>query len=98
MIMHMKKQTSPFHYILVLAVSIGSCYLSPAQIIQDETPQDRYYMRKARVTNFWEMKDFRDVFHVDKYLMGRQRFSGNIAYNWQRVLLSDEGPKKLTYA
>ena len=38
-----------------------------AQIIDPSAPQDRYYMRKARVTNFWEMKDFRDVFYADKY-------------------------------
>lgn len=60
-----------------------------AQIIDDNTPQDRYYMRKARVTNFWEMKDFRDVFYVDKYLLGRNRISGNLTYNWQRVIVSD---------
>jgi hypothetical protein len=69
---------------LVLLFSLGS-----AQIIDDHGPQDRYYMRKARVTNFWKMKDFRDVFYVDKYLLGRNRFSGNITYNWQRVILSD---------
>ena len=46
-------------------------------------------MRKARVTNFWEMKDFRDVFYVDKYLLGRNRFRGNFTYNWQRVILND---------
>ena len=62
-----------------------------AQIIADEAPKDRYYMRKARVTNFWEMKDFRDVFHVDKYMLGRNRFSGNFAYNWGRVLVYDDG-------
>ncbi len=69
----------------------GALFLQPlnAQIIQDNVPQDRYYMRKARVTNFWEMKDFRDVFYVDKYLLGRNRFSGNLAYNYQRVILTD---------
>jgi hypothetical protein len=60
-----------------------------SQIIQDNAPQDRYYMRKARVKNFWDMKDFRDVFYVDKYYLGRNRFSGNFAYNYQRVILSD---------
>lgn len=73
----------------VLFVFAGPSLL--AQIIADEAPKDRYYMRKARVTNFWEMKDFRDVFHVDKYLLGRNRFSGNFAYNWQRVLVFDDG-------
>jgi hypothetical protein len=73
----------------LLALSVSTSSLLQAQIIQDEAPQDRYYMRKARITNFWQMKDFRDVFHVDKYLLGRNRFSGNLAYNWQRVLLKD---------
>lgn len=62
-----------------------------SQILADEAPRDKYYMRKARVTNFWEMKDFRDVFHVDKYLLGRNRFSGNISYNFARVLVADNG-------
>ncbi len=60
-----------------------------AQIIQDEAPKDRYYMRKARVKNFWDMKDFRDVFYVDKFLLGRNRISGNVTYNYQRVIMSD---------
>lgn len=64
-----------------------------AQIIADEAPKDRYYMRKARVTNFWQMKDFRDVFYVDKYLLGRNKFSGNFAYNFSRILVADDGFK-----
>src|SRR5687768_13556329 len=70
---------------------------SSAQIIADEAPKDRYYMRKARVTNFWEMKDFRDVFHVDKYYLGRNRFSGNFAYNWGRVLVGPANNRKAYY-
>lgn len=76
---------------LLFCFLIVNLFQLKAQIIVDETPKDRYYMRKARVTNFWQMKDFRDVFHVDKYLLGRQRFSGNIGYNWQRVLVADDG-------
>jgi hypothetical protein len=74
---------------LLPGMALLSALSGQAQIIQDEAPQDRYYMRKKRVTNFWEMKDFRDVFHVDKYLLGRNRFSGNLSYNFQRVVLKD---------
>jgi hypothetical protein len=64
-------------------------FAATAQIIDPSSPQDRYYMRKARVTKLKDMKDFRDVFYKDKYLLGRNRFSGNFTYNWQRVILSD---------
>jgi hypothetical protein len=75
----------------ILLMALFSFKYTTAQIVADEAPKDRYYMRKARVTNFWEMKDFRDVFHVDKYLLGRNRFSGNISYNFGRVLIADDG-------
>lgn len=78
------------HLFFLLTILL-SCLKMPAQLIADEAPKDRYYMRKARVTNFWQMKDFRDIFYLDKYLMGRQRFSGNLGYNWQRVLVADDG-------
>lgn len=35
------------------------------------------------------MKDMRDVFHYDKFLLGRNRISGNISYNTGRVLVDD---------
>jgi hypothetical protein len=90
----MAKKTNIKSYILTRSVcfSIGLFLLSlslPAQIVDNTGPQDKYYMRKQRVTNFWDMKDFRDVFYVDKYLMGRKRFSGHLAYNWQRVLIAE---------
>jgi hypothetical protein len=89
---NMTKQQCPGNLILLLVFAVLFNTSLSSQIIQDEAPRDRYYMRKARVTNFWEMKDFRDVFYVDKYLLGRQRISGNISYNFQRVLLG-ESPK-----
>jgi hypothetical protein len=60
-----------------------------AQIVVDEAPRAHYYNRTARVKKFKDMKDFRDVFHSDKYLLGRNRISGNIGYNFQRVLVND---------
>ncbi|MGZ3899372.1 MAG: hypothetical protein ACXVNQ_03440, partial [Bacteroidia bacterium] len=60
-----------------------------SQIVVDEAPRGLYYMRTARVKKFKDMKDFRDVFHYDKFLLGRNRISGNISYNQQRVLIND---------
>jgi hypothetical protein len=64
-----------------------------AQIVVDEAPRGLYYARTARVKKFRDMKDFRDVFHSDKYLLGTNRISGNIAYYFQRIVL-DDGLKK----
>jgi hypothetical protein len=60
-----------------------------AQIVVDEAPRGLYYERTARVKKFKDMKDFRDVFHKDKFLLGRNRISGNISYNTGRVLIDD---------
>ena len=35
------------------------------------------------------MKDFRDVFHLNKFLLGKNRISGNISYNTGRILIDD---------
>jgi hypothetical protein len=56
----------------------------------EEEPKRLYYERLRRITNFWEMKDMRDVTHKDKLLMGKNRISGNYSYNFQRIILSDE--------
>jgi len=60
-----------------------------SQIVVDEAPRGLYYMRTARVKKFKDMKDFRDVFHRDKFLLGRNRITGNVSYNFARVILSD---------
>lgn len=52
-------------------------------------PRGLYYERTARITNFWEMKDFRDVFHYDKLLLGKNIISGNISYVTGRVIIDD---------
>jgi len=43
------------------------------------------------------MKNFRDVFHVNKYLMGKNRIMGNISYNTGRVLISDSKESHAEY-
>jgi hypothetical protein len=59
------------------------------QIVVDEAPRALYYERTMRVKKFKDMKDMRDVFHYDKFLLGRKRIYGNISYNWGRVLIDD---------
>lgn len=60
-----------------------------AQIELDEEPKRLYYDRLARVRKFKDMKDFRDVFHYNKLLLGKNRISGNISYNTGRVVVED---------
>ena len=48
-----------------------------------------YYDYTARVKKFKDMKDFRDVFHYNKLLLGQKRFLGNIFYDTGRVLVND---------
>jgi len=66
-----------------------------AQIVVDEAPRGLYYARTARIRKFKDMKNFRDVFHCDKYLMGRNRISGSMSFNVQRVI-KDNGIKRTT--
>lgn len=64
------------------------------QIIVEEPPKMHYYeMTHERIRNFWEMKDMRDVTHRNRYLMGRNRVSGNVSYNWGRIVI-DDGKEK----
>lgn len=60
-----------------------------SQIEVEEEPKRLYYERTRRITNFWDMKDMRDVTHKDRYLMGKNRISGNISYNTQRIVIDD---------
>ncbi|MBA3664936.1 MAG: hypothetical protein H0W61_12110 [Bacteroidetes bacterium] len=75
-----------FLFVFLLSFIINNV---TSQIVVDEAPRGLYYMRTARVKKFKDMKDFRDVFHNDKFLLGRNRISGSINYNVQRVLIND---------
>lgn len=59
------------------------------QIVVDEPPKALYYERTMREKDLRKMRDVRDVLHYDKFLLGRNRISGNISYNTGRVLLDD---------
>jgi len=76
-------------YLLIFSVFCFMCNEGMAQIVVDEAPRALYYMRTQRVKKFKDMKDFRDVFHYDKFLLGRNRVSGSISYNFGRVLIND---------
>jgi hypothetical protein len=61
-----------------------------AQIIVEEEPRMLYYEEtKPRIKNPLQWKDMRDVFHLNKYLMGRKRIMGHISYNTGRVIIDD---------
>lgn len=82
-ILAIKKQ---WPFLLLMLLQVSSMF---SQIILDEDPNRRYYNRTKRVTNFWEMQNMRDVTHKDKWLMGKNRISGNLSWNTQRVLIDD---------
>ncbi|HEY0030010.1 MAG TPA: hypothetical protein VGC65_04575 [Bacteroidia bacterium] len=60
-----------------------------AQIVLDEELNRMYYDRTRRITKFSEMNDMRDVFHKDKFLLGKKRIMGNVAMNMGRIVLDD---------
>jgi hypothetical protein len=65
--------------------------LFKAQIVIEEEPDRLYYdFAIKRITKFKDMRNFRDVFHKDRYWMGKNRLSGNIAYNTGRIILADD--------
>jgi hypothetical protein len=62
----------------------------PGQIVIQEEPDRLYYSYTTkRITKFKDMNNFRDVFHLDKYWLGKNRISGNISYNTGRILIVD---------
>ncbi|MGZ3900119.1 MAG: hypothetical protein ACXVPU_01515 [Bacteroidia bacterium] len=87
-------EVSKMYSFLVRALIFASllCNINKVfgQIVIEEEPKMLYYdITAKRITNFWEMKNFRDVFHKNKWLMGMNRITGNISYNTGRVLIND---------
>jgi hypothetical protein len=72
-----------FFIFLLLTARLG------AQIVVDEELKRLYYDRTRRITKFSEMNDMRDVFHKDKFLLGKKRIMGNTAINFQRIMIDD---------
>lgn len=88
-------------FLLLFSVSLVPFDLQgqpPSGIVLDEVPKGRYFERVAhRKTNFLEMEHFGDVFHSNKFLLGRNRISGSVSYNWGRVVLNDQDGYRSTY-
>jgi hypothetical protein len=73
---------------VALIVLVGK---TKGQIVINEEPRRLYYdFAIKRITKFKDMRNFRDVFHCNKYYMGKNRFFGNVSYNTGRVLIADE--------
>ena len=75
-----------FGLTLLLALLCGQSW---SQIVVDEEQKRLYYDYTARVKRFRDMQDFRDVFHKNKFLLGKKRIIGNVSYNTGRVLVDD---------
>lgn len=90
----MKKKTIKINIYPFIFFSVLLQLKLTGQIIVEEPPKMHYYeMTHERIRNFWKMKDMRDVTHKNSYLMGRNRISGNISYNWGRIVI-DDGKEK----
>jgi len=77
-------------YLLIFFATLFQLNLVVGQIVINEEPKRLYYdFAIKRITKFKDMRNFRDVFHLNKYLMGKNRISGNISYVTGRVLLAD---------
>jgi hypothetical protein len=74
---------------IIIVLFFLQCGWMQSQIRLDEEPTRLYYNRTQRVKRFRDMKDMRDVCHVDKFMMGKRRFSGSFSYNFGRVLVDD---------
>ncbi len=59
------------------------------QIEVEEEPKMLYWERTHGPVKWKDKQDFRDVFHKDRYLLGKKRIIGNISYNTGRVWVDD---------
>ncbi|MES2567798.1 MAG: hypothetical protein V4565_13075 [Bacteroidota bacterium] len=82
--------------IIVFLFQINQLY---AQIVIEEEPKRLYYeFAIKRIKDPKQWKNFRDVFHKDKFLMGKNRILGGISYNTGRVLVTGlDGKTKEEY-
>ncbi|MFN6037298.1 MAG: hypothetical protein ACK452_02425, partial [Bacteroidota bacterium] len=74
---------------IIIIILISAHGLIKSQIRTDEEPKRLYYERTARIKKFKEMQNMRDVLHLDKLLMGKRRFSGNISFNTGRIIVDN---------
>lgn len=82
--------------LLLVDVSVTRAQPGGGLVITDG-PIGKYDITLRKKDNFWEMEHFGDVFHSRKFLLGQNRISGNISYNWGRVMLRDSTGYHATY-
>lgn len=77
-------------FVLIIFSALFQINSGVAQIIVNEEPKMLYYERThERIRNVRKMKNFRDVFHKDRYFLGKNRIIGNVSYNTGRILIDD---------
>jgi hypothetical protein len=76
--------------ILLLFFSALLQHAMVGQIKVEEEPKMLYWEHTHGFKKLREAQDFRDVFHKDKYLLGKNRVSGNVSYNTGRVSIEDQ--------
>jgi len=92
------KNRTLVNYLLIIFFTVFQFHKTISQILIEEEPKRLYYnFAVKRITKFKDMNNFRDVFHKDKYLMGKNRIMGGISYNTGRVLISDNGKTRAEY-
>lgn len=75
--------------LIVLSFLITSPGLIKAQLPWlDEMPKGIFYDRGEKFKRMKDYQNFRDVFHSDKFLLGKNVFSGNVAYTTGRILIN----------
>lgn len=89
-----KHRFRSYTFLLIFSCLLIQTNTTSAQIIIEEEPDRLYYdFAIKRITKFKDMRNFRDVFHKDKYLMGKNRILGSFSYNTGRVLVTGKDGK-----
>lgn len=60
------------------------------QIVVEEELKMLYWEHTHGPIKLKDAKNFRDVFHKDRYLLGKNRIGGSFSYNTGRVLIEDK--------
>src|SRR3989304_5243804 len=60
------------------------------QIVVEEELKMLYWEHTHGPIKLKDTKNFRDVFHKDRYLLGKNRIGGSFSYNTGRVLIEDK--------
>jgi len=86
---HFKLRLLSRIYLVILFSGLFQISTITSQIVIEEEPNRLYYefvIKRIKDPKQW--KNFRDVFHKDRLLMGKNRILGNISYNTGRVIVT----------